>query len=76
MPDHPIAYALFEGEIPQESYGAGQVLVWDDGAFELLEKEPKKIVFNIMDKRLKGKYCLIHFRPAEKNWLFFKVAGK
>jgi len=76
VPDHPIEYALFEGEIPKESYGAGQVLTWDVGTFELLEKEPKKIVFNIKGKKLKGKYCLIHFRPTEKNWLFFKVADK
>lgn len=73
VPDHPIEYALFEGEIPEGSYGAGKVTIWDKGTFELLEKETGKIIVNIKGKKLKGKYCLIHFRPTEKNWLFFRV---
>ncbi|MBI2832131.1 MAG: DNA ligase D [Chloroflexi bacterium] len=35
--DHPIAYASFEGVIPQGEYGAGQVIVWDTGAYSLEE---------------------------------------
>lgn len=71
--DHPIEYALFEGEIPEGNYGAGQVMVWDRGTFEILEKESKKLVVDIKGDKLKGKYCLLHFKPQEKNWLFFKL---
>ena len=71
--DHPIEYALFEGEIPEGNYGAGQVKIWDKGTFEILEKEGKKLVIDIKGDKLQGKYCLLHFKPNEKNWLFFKL---
>jgi DNA ligase D-like protein (predicted 3'-phosphoesterase) len=71
--DHPIEYALFEGEIPTGNYGAGQVTIWDKGTFEILEREAKKLVVDIKGAKLKGRYCLLHFKPNEKNWLFFKL---
>jgi len=71
--DHPIEYALFEGEIPEGNYGAGHVTIWDKGTFEILEREAKKLVVNIKGEKLKGRYCLLHFKSPEKNWLFFKV---
>lgn len=71
--DHPIEYALFEGQIPDGNYGAGQVKIWDKGTFEVMENNDKKIVVNIHGTRLKGKYCLVHFESEEKNWLFFKM---
>jgi len=73
VPDHPIEYALFEGEIPQGNYGAGKVSIWDKGTFEILEQDKKKLVLNIGGNKLNGKYCLLHFKPEEKNWLFFKL---
>lgn len=72
--DHDLSYANFEGTIPEGMYGAGNVTIWDKGTYELVEYEPnKKIVVDIKGKKLKGKYCLIHFKPKEKNWLFFKT---
>jgi DNA ligase D-like protein (predicted 3'-phosphoesterase) len=71
--DHPIEYALFEGEIPKGNYGAGKVKTWDRGTFEVIEKSNKKLVVNIHGYRLQGKYCLIHFKPEGNNWLFFKM---
>lgn len=70
--DHPIDYANFEGTIPEGQYGAGEVEIWDRGTYETEKWKDDEIVIHIDGDRLKGRYCLIKFKKAEKNWLFLK----
>jgi DNA ligase D-like protein (predicted 3'-phosphoesterase) len=73
--DHPLSYAKFEGEI-KEGYGKGTVKIWDNGTYELKEKDSKKLEIILHGKKLKGNYVLIktHYgSKPEKSWLFFKV---
>lgn len=74
VPDHPLSYANFQGEI-KEGYGKGKVKIWDKGNYKLEEKTPKKIVFHLQGKRLKGKYVLLqtNFNNKKNNWLLMKL---
>lgn len=75
--DHPIEYASFEGEIPKGQYGAGKVVIWDRGDFELVERSENKIIARLNGKRLSGVYVLVRFAGREKNdknWLVMKTA--
>ncbi len=74
--DHDLAYANFEGIIPEGNYGAGKVEIWDNGKYELIEKSDKEIEFELYGKKLKGKYVLLKTKygnKPEKSWLLFKV---
>jgi bifunctional non-homologous end joining protein LigD len=78
--DHPIEYAKFEGRIP-EGYGAGTVLLWDQGTWEPVGDPHAgladgKLVFDLNGERLKGRWALIRFHgrgnDKRENWLLIK----
>jgi bifunctional non-homologous end joining protein LigD len=79
--DHPVEYANFEGVIP-EGYGAGTVMVWDNGTWtpesEDVEAALKKgdFKFALHGKKLKGSWVLVRTRgfgsKAGKSWLLIK----
>ena len=74
VPDHALSYADFEGEI-KEGYGKGKVKIWDNGDYKLINKDKKKIEFELNGKKLKGKYILIKtgYGAKKNRWLFFKL---
>ena len=42
--DHPLDYRFFEGIIPKNNYGAGSIMIWDEGTyFPEIEKDGKRI---------------------------------
>src|ERR1700682_914674 len=40
--DHPFDYRDFEGIIPKGNYGAGTVMVWDEGTYSVPDADSKK----------------------------------
>lgn len=73
--DHRLGYEDFEGIIPEGTYGAGRVEIWDKGSYIPVRVEPAEIIVDLDGGRLKGIYCLIKLKPKlqnDKNWLFFR----
>jgi bifunctional non-homologous end joining protein LigD len=79
--DHPLEYGGFEGKIPEGSYGAGTVMVWDRGTFRsegydsaLKQVQQGEIKFNLNGEKLKGSFVLVKLKHSEKGneWLMIK----
>lgn len=70
--DHPLEYIDFEGIIPQGMYGAGAVVIWDRGTYDLLERKEDKIRFFLRGRKLKGNFTLVRLKDKEKEWLLIK----
>jgi len=80
--DHPMAYAGFEGVIPEGHYGAGAVIVWDRGTFTNLKPgkgfaeslEEGHATFRLDGVRLRGGFSLLRTGgDAKPRWLLFKM---
>ncbi len=80
--DHPIDYADFEGTIPEGNYGAGTVMVWDTGTYEVSGGNPSqalragKLHLWLKGKKLKGEWTLVRMRHADSDkpqWLLLKT---
>jgi bifunctional non-homologous end joining protein LigD len=68
--DHPFDYGSFSGSIPAGNYGAGEVRIFDNGTYEVLEQEPGKLTFRLNGKRLQGVWHLFQTSKGdEKDWL-------
>lgn len=85
--DHPFDYKDFEGVIPKGNYGAGTVIVWDEGTYETLENNPKNTMeksllkqwkegslkFRLHGSKLSGAFALVKMKSTEENaWLLIK----
>jgi bifunctional non-homologous end joining protein LigD len=87
--DHPFEYRTFEGIIPAGNYGAGTVIVWDEGTYQPVDKSGKKISekellhqlhkgnfhFIMKGKKLRGEFTLVHIQRdnMENGWLLMKI---
>ncbi len=90
--DHPFDYRAFEGIIPEGNYGAGTVIVWDEGTYTPLEdtgnkKENEKVLLKQLHagslkivmhgKKLKGEFALVKTNyQGENSWLLIKHNDK
>ena len=81
--DHPLAYATFEGTIPEKEYGGGTVMLWDRGTWEPIagksasDLDEGHLHFVLHGERMKGEWILVRLKPRGRergeNWLLRKV---
>jgi bifunctional non-homologous end joining protein LigD len=90
--DHPFDYKDFEGNIPKGNYGAGSVIIWDEGTYELAEgkgkskKEQEKellgqlfkgsLKITLFGKKIKGDYALVKAPDKGQDNAWFLIKTK
>ena len=85
--DHPYTYKDFEGTIPEGNYGAGNVIVWDKGTYNLADAQNNVTIedqlkaglanghlsFVLNGQKLKGEFALVKLKIKQKDaWLLIK----
>ena len=82
--DHPYDYAKFEGIIPAGNYGAGNVIIWDNGTWEFIEPgddpvkaiKNGKLTFRMYGKKMFGEWALVKIKgkygDKGNEWLLLK----
>ncbi len=85
--DHPLDYRTFEGTIPEGNYGAGTVMVWDEGTYAAVSTKDReetervlsqglatgRLSFVLNGEKLKGEFALIKLKRGKGNeWLLMK----
>ncbi|WP_236173227.1 DNA ligase D [Pseudomonas pseudonitroreducens] len=79
--DHPLDYARFEGHIPDGHYGAGDVIVWDEGRWTPIG-DPQEglksghLKFRLAGSKLAGSWNLIRTRMAGRQPQWFLIKGR
>lgn len=82
--DHPFEYLDFEDIIPDGSYGAGPMIVWDLGRIQYLNEPPErgldvgKLDFLLFGHKLRGRFALVETTgrggttSKQRQWLLLK----
>ena len=82
--DHPLDYRQFEGIIPGGNYGAGSVIVWDEGTYRNITVrggapvpvreavEAGHVSVWLEGSKLIGGWSLTRFGPEDKSWTMVK----
>jgi len=75
--DHPLEYIDFHGEIPKGQYGAGSMTIWDEGTYETIKWEPKKIEVVLHGTRglADGTFALFPTGPDPKDWMIHRMGA-
>jgi bifunctional non-homologous end joining protein LigD len=83
--DHPLDYLLFEETLPEGQYGAGEVIVWDFGEYDVVDPGGLDAAAELQDgnlrlvlygKKLRGRWTIFRTRMGggtRENWLWQKI---
>jgi bifunctional non-homologous end joining protein LigD len=86
--DHPLDYRTFEGTIPAGNYGAGTVMVWDEGFYTVVPATARSdseeamreglakghLKLTLDGAKLKGEFSLVRLNRGKKqDWLLIKA---
>lgn len=88
--DHPLEYEDFEGVIPAGEYGAGEVIVWDEGSYDNQSHDGEGNELSVAEAinrghvsvglhgtKLRGGYSLTRMRRrGGEAWLLVKKADE
>jgi bifunctional non-homologous end joining protein LigD len=75
--DHPIEYLDFEAVVPEKSYGAGPMILWDRGRARYPEGaaeeglERGKLDVDLEGLKIRGRFALVRMRGGDE-WLLLK----
>ena len=76
--DHPLEYVAFEGVIPEGSYGAGDVVVWDTGTWRPHGTDDARAAVaagelhaDVFGEKLRGRFALVRRGDSgeREQWL-------
>ena len=79
-----VQYLQFEGTLPENDYGAGEVIVWDFGEFEAVGPEGDDALaalregvlrFDLYGTKLRGQWVILKTKMGggkRENWLWQK----
>jgi bifunctional non-homologous end joining protein LigD len=86
--DHPYAYLNFKGRIPEGHYGAGEVMLWDQGTYVPVNGSAASkptahqavaaalakghLDFALFGQKLHGQFTLVRMHDNPKQWLLIK----
>jgi bifunctional non-homologous end joining protein LigD len=79
--DHPLEYRKFEGVIPKGQYGGGEVIIWDQGTYELeghLDADAQlargDLKFILHGTKVRGSFVLVKLKNSKlkDEWLLIK----
>ena len=69
--DHDLAAGDFEGVHEGHRRGSGAVIIWDEGAAEIVTDKPGHLSFILHGSKLRGGFALT--RTGERRWILVKA---
>ncbi len=77
VPDHSLSYIDFVGTIAEGKYGAGRVVIWDNGEYltktnPLEQLEKGRLSFTFYGEKLRGDFSLLQMKDRKGQWLVVK----